>query len=74
MSDSLTTVSLTNDQLEVVLDALDQYRQENHDLLMLSDFDDETFGVVAGRVEIAVNLMRDLGVDIGTDSEEEVVE
>jgi hypothetical protein len=67
-------VSLTNDQLEVVLDALDQYRQENHDLLMLSDFDDETFGVVAGRVEIAVNLMRDLGVDIGTDSEEEVVE
>jgi hypothetical protein len=74
VSDSLTTVSLTNDQLEVVLDALDQYRQENHDLLMLSDFDDETFGVVAGRVEIAVNLMRDLGVDIGTDSEEEVVE
>ncbi len=74
MSDSLTTVTLKNDQLEVVLDALDQYRQENHDLLMLSDFDDETFGLVSERVEIAVQLMRDLGVEIGTDSEEEVVE
>jgi hypothetical protein len=67
-------VTLKNDQLEVVLDALDQYRQENHDLLMLSDFDDETFGLVSERVEIAVQLMRDLGVEIGTDSEEEVVE
>jgi hypothetical protein len=74
VSDSLTTVTLKNDQLEVVLDALDQYRQENHDLLMLSDFDDETFGLVSERVEIAVQLMRDLGVEIGTDSEEEVVE
>ena len=74
MSDSLTTVTLTNEQLEVVLDALDQYRQENHDLLLLSDFDDETFGLVSERVEIAVQLMRDLGLDIGTYSDEEVVE
>lgn len=74
MSDSLTTVTLTNDQLEVVLDALDRYRQEHHDLLMVSDFDDETFGLISERVEVAVQLMRDLGVEIGTDSEEEVVE
>ena len=74
MSVSLTTVTLKNDQLEVVLDALDQYRQENHDLLMLSDYDDVTFGLVAERIEIAVQLMRELGVVIGTDSEEEVVE
>lgn len=74
MSDSLTTVTLKNDQLEVVLDALDMYRQENHELLMVSDFDDETFGLVSERVDIAVQLMRELGVEIGTDSEEEVVE
>lgn len=74
MSDSLTTVSLTNDQLEVVLDALDQYRQENHDMLMLSDFDDETFGLVAERVGIAVDLMKELGVDFGVESGEEVPE
>ena len=74
MSDSLTTVTLTNDQLEVVLDALDQYRQENHDLLILSGFDAETFGVVADRIEIAVQLMRELGVEIGIDSGEEVLE
>jgi hypothetical protein len=65
---------LKNDQLEVVLDALDMYRQENHELLMVSDFDDETFGLVSERVDIAVQLMRELGVEIGTDSEEEVVE
>jgi CBS domain containing-hemolysin-like protein len=67
-------VTLTTDQLEVVLDALDMYRQEQHHLLMLSDNYEETLGIVSERLEIAVKLMRELGVEIGTDSEEEVVE
>ena len=71
MSDSLTTVTLRTDQLEVVLDALDQYRRENHDLLMLADLDEDDFGEVAERVDIAIGLMKELGVDIGVEPEED---
>lgn len=74
MSDSLTTVTLRTDQIEVVLDALDQYRRENHDLLMLSDLDEDDFHEVAERVDIALGLMKELGVDFGVESEEEVTE